>query len=271
MTLFMSSTLWSGVDKDRALMELAETRLAAFGETPESCMKMNVDAIDEFLTAIAQIQDYVDENSKNKHGIKDETLSKASKTFNKKTNELIIIVGAIAGTRTKDGMQSLQKLLKEYEDRLKETEESLGKEKFEDDKKKANEMLGEGIKHLKELIGHVTKATEHRTKWLERPVKKKEQEKDKVAEQNNQEQKNDKNQGISDAKTEQPKKEQEIQTREGKEKTTFEANVANKEKSKLDTPARRQAAAQAQFKASYLPHVLNPAAVKDDYWEEDQD
>lgn len=187
--LFISSALWAGIDKDRALMELEERILAAFGDSPSDCMKTNVDDVDEFLYAIGQVEDYIDENAKNKMGIMNDTLKDAREALDKKTRDLIIIVNAIPGTRTKDGLLQLGKLIKEYEDRLEDTEKKLGKESFDqDDMKKANEVLGDVIKKVKKLMKHVTKATEKKIKWLERPVKKKKDDKkenDKKAENDN--------------------------------------------------------------------------------------
>lgn len=173
--LFMSSFLGAADDnKERTLEELMEARRLAFGESPVACMKTNIDSLDEFLSAMGRIGDYIDDNSKNKLGIKDETLSKASKMVDEKTRELLVIVSAIRGTRTKDGLESLGKLLKSYEERLGETEEKLKKAEFDvDGKKKANEVLSEAIKHIKEVIGHVTKATKHKIAMIEKPVKKK--------------------------------------------------------------------------------------------------
>ena len=183
--LFMSSFLGAADDdKERSLEELMEARRLAFGESPVACMKTDNENLDEFLSAMGRIGDYIDDNSKNKMGIKDETLSKAAKTVDEKTRELLVIVSAIHGTRTKDGLESLGKLLKSYEERLGETEEKLKKAEFDvDGKKKANEVLGEAIKHIKDIIGHVTKATKHKIAMIEKPVKKKDKkdaEKDKA-------------------------------------------------------------------------------------------
>lgn len=267
VALFMSSALWPGVDKDRALMELEETRLAAFGEKPEGCIKANFDNIDEFLTAMSQIQDFVEEKGKNKLGIFDEKLKKATKALDEKTKELVVIVGAIHGTRTKDGLEKLKKLLKDYEDRLKEHEDILGKESFDDDKKKANEVLNEVIKSVKSLLSHVTKATDIRIKWLERPVKKKEKEKEK-SDASAQEQKTKETSANDqgEAPVLKPKNEPKTDTLKRNNTPLYQNGVPR-------TPAQRRAAAERAARAVWLEHVWKPlkaTKVKDELDADDE-
>lgn len=186
----MSSFLGAGIDKDKTMEELEEIKERVFTSNPESCLDIEEDNLDDFLGAIGRVGDYVDENSKDKnnHNRKEETLSGVFKTLDEKTRELLIVVSAIPGTRTKEGLEALGKLLKGYEEHIGEAQKKLEKANFDKDHhKNANEVLGHALKHMKGLMGHITKTTEHKIKQVEKPSKKKQKEdKDKENNQHDQ-------------------------------------------------------------------------------------
>src|SRR5580700_3196049 len=129
--LLCASSVLAGLDQDKTLTELDEIHARILDKCPRAPFEnANIEHIDDFLTAITQVKELIQEKGKDKWGNQHDEFKKAIKQLDTRSKEIIEILRALKGTKTTEGIKSLKDLLKQHEERLADAEKKLSETDF---------------------------------------------------------------------------------------------------------------------------------------------